>query len=102
MSEQETEAYCSEIERAMHNLSAVREHISRSYEMPSATNVREKYGIKYHTPFAEKEEADYVITRPFVDAPPESLEAQLTAGSVRGPHMVASLHLVFVNTKQGV
>ena len=102
MSEQETEAYCSEIEHAMHNLPAVREHISRSYEMPSATNVREKYGIKYNTPFAEKEEADYVITRPFVDAPPESLEAQLTAGSLRGPHMFASFPMVFSKTKQGV
>ena len=102
MSEQETEAYCSEIEHAMHNLPAVREHISRSYEMPSATNVREKYGIKYNTPFAEIEEADYVITRPFVDAPPESLEAQLTAGSLRGPNMFASFPMVFSKTKQGV
>lgn len=102
LSQQEIEAYCSDIEHAMHNLSAVREHISRSYEMPSATNVREKYGIKYSAPFADEDKADYAISRPFVDAPPESLEAQLTAGSLRGPNMFATFPMVFSKTKQGV
>lgn len=91
-----------DIEKQMHNLPIVREHLPRSVETPSAKNHREAFGIEYDLPLADKEKADYILMRPFSSRPPEELESQLTAGSLRGPHMFAVNPLVFSKTKQGV
>lgn len=102
MSADEAAAHCHEIERAMHSLPIVQEHLSRSFEYPSAKEVREKHGITYDTELANRETADYAILRPFVHVPPGRLETQLTAGSLRGAHMFATTPMIFSKTQAGV
>lgn len=102
MSADEAAAHCHEIERAMHSLPVVQEHLSRSFEYPSAKEVREKHGITYDTELANRETADYAILRPFVHVPPGRLETQLTAGSLRGAHMFATTPMIFSKTQAGV
>lgn len=101
LSDEDAQAHCAAIERAMQELPTVQEHIPRSYETPSATQMREKNGITYKTPLASQETADYVISRPFVNAAPGSLQAQFTAGSLRGAHMIATFPMVFSKTAHG-
>ncbi|SHO76132.1 Similar to S.cerevisiae protein YBL095W (Putative protein of unknown function) [Malassezia sympodialis ATCC 42132] len=101
ISDEEELAHVHEIETALHKLPAVVEHISRSYETPSAKRLREAHGVSYGVPFADPKVADYVIQRPFSRGDPALLETMLTAGSLRGPHKFAVMPFVFSKTPAG-
>lgn len=91
-----------ELEKAMHSIGMISEHIPRSIETPSAQRAREAFGITYPYSFASKEQADYVIMRPFINHDPSMLESQLTAGSLRGRDKLAVNPIVFSKTEAGV
>ncbi|WFD25416.1 hypothetical protein MNAN1_000378 [Malassezia nana] len=101
LSDEEALEHVHKVEKALHQLPAVQEHISRSYETPSARRMREAHQIQYTVPFAEPGKADYVIQRPFAGKDPAQLETLLTAGSLQGPHKFAIMPFVFSKTAEG-
>lgn len=101
LSDEQTLEHVHKIEKELHKLPALQEHISRSYETPSARRMREEHQIQYNVPFAEPGKADYVIQRPYANRDPAQLETLLTAGSLQGPHKFAIMPFVFSKTPEG-